>query len=526
MSEQNRPLKVFLCHASADKPAVQELYHRLENDGVDAWLDSEDLIPGQNWRVEIPRAVENSDIVLVCLSENSVNKEGYVQKEITFALDKALEMPEGRIFLIPVRLEDCDVPRKLSSYQWVDLFTENGYGRLKMALKVRAEQIGAELPGRKGWLPKRVSKPEVSKPKQESLIVAETKAQKEVPGEVLETGMKVNTGVGKKRFHFEKIYIVAMIGVAVFIIVGWLGWPLIEKWFVQVPVPSTAVATQFQVSPTEPLIPIMMETSSLKLTPTNAGTPAPTALPTTFTDPKDVKMVLVPAGEFAMGSDNGEPDERPVHQVFLDSYYIDQYEVTNASYRECISAKACDVPNSRIYFDYSRYAQYPVTYVSWNMARTYCEWRGARLPTEAEWEKAARGTGGSIYPWGNIFDGSYVNFCDSNCSDSWADRYSNDGYAKISPVGSYPKGVSPYGAYDMAGNVWEWVSDWYSATYYTEYPMNNWPPNPTGPNEGEIRVIKGGAWISKSEGVRSAVRDRIFTTFYGDRFGFRCAYSR
>jgi hypothetical protein len=145
MSFDKRPLKVFLCHASADKLAVRDLYKRLTADGVDAWLDVESLIPGQNWQVEIPKAIRASDVVIVCLSEKSVNKEGYVQKEIKFALDIADEKPEGTIFVVPARLEGCEVPDRLSMYHWVDLFEENGYEMLMRALRARADKIGATV---------------------------------------------------------------------------------------------------------------------------------------------------------------------------------------------------------------------------------------------------------------------------------------------------------------------------------------------------------------------------------------------
>lgn len=136
-------LKVFLCHASADKEIVRDLYQRLVTDGVDAWLDAEKLLPGQNWQEEIPRAVRDSDVVVICLSKSSVTKEGYVQKEIGFALDKAKEMPEGRIFLIPARLERCELPHRLGDFQCVDLFDQQGYQRLMVSLQTRAEQITA-----------------------------------------------------------------------------------------------------------------------------------------------------------------------------------------------------------------------------------------------------------------------------------------------------------------------------------------------------------------------------------------------
>jgi outer membrane protein assembly factor BamD (BamD/ComL family) len=138
-------LKVFLCHASGDKPPVRELYKRLTTEGVDAWLDQEKLLPGQDWRMEIPRAVREADVVVICLSKKSITKEGYVQKEIRFALDIAEEKPEGTIFLIPARLEDCIVPERLSRWQWVDLYEENGFIRLLRSLKLRADAVGATI---------------------------------------------------------------------------------------------------------------------------------------------------------------------------------------------------------------------------------------------------------------------------------------------------------------------------------------------------------------------------------------------
>ncbi|MEP7133650.1 MAG: TIR domain-containing protein [Chloroflexota bacterium] len=141
MSETKRPLKVFLCHASADKPKVRELYRYLRKRGIKPWFDEVNLVGGQDWQSEIPKALVTSDAIIICLTKNSVDKEGYIQKEIKFALDKALEMPEGRIFLIPVRFEECEVPFSLSRYQWVDLFNEVGYARMMRALKFRALQL-------------------------------------------------------------------------------------------------------------------------------------------------------------------------------------------------------------------------------------------------------------------------------------------------------------------------------------------------------------------------------------------------
>lgn len=135
---QMQPLKVFLCHSSGDKPKVRELYRRLLKEGLDPWLDEENLLPGHDWQLEIPKAVKSSDVVLVCLSKGSINKAGYVQKEIMQALDVADEQPEGAIFLIPLKLEECEVPERLRKWHWVNLFDENGYQRLMRSLVNRA----------------------------------------------------------------------------------------------------------------------------------------------------------------------------------------------------------------------------------------------------------------------------------------------------------------------------------------------------------------------------------------------------
>jgi len=149
-----KPLQVFICHSSSDKPKAYSLYQRLRQDGFDPWLDAEDLIPGQDWQIEIPKAVENSQVVLVCLSPSAITTEGYVQREIKFALDVADEKPEGTIYLIPVKLEPCEVPMRLSRWQWVDLYEEGGYERLLKALKLRAETQMRDMLrsiGMEGW---------------------------------------------------------------------------------------------------------------------------------------------------------------------------------------------------------------------------------------------------------------------------------------------------------------------------------------------------------------------------------------
>jgi len=236
-------------------------------------------------------------------------------------------------------------------------------------------------------------------------------------------------------------------------------------------------------------------------------------------------MVNVPAGEFLMGSKDDPDafdDEHPQHTVYVSEFWIDKTEVTNAQYRKCVEAGVCRAPTTcywgePTYSDSSK-ADHPVVCVSWQDAKTYCEWAGKRLPTEAEWEKAARGTDGRKYPWGNSFDGSRVNFCDVNCEFNWKDSNADDGYQRTAPVGSYPQGASPYGALDMAGNVWEWCQDWYDEGYYASSPQRD----PQGPSSGSYRVVRGGSWFFNVRGVRAPNRLRLGPDGRSYYFGFRC----
>ena len=208
----------------------------------------------------------------------------------------------------------------------------------------------------------------------------------------------------------------------------------------------------------------------------------------------------------------------------MEAFAIDQYEVTNARYAECVAAGVCAAPVSTAsythdpYYGNAEFNNYPVINVSWFDANTYCEWRGARLPTEAEWEKAARGVDGFIYPWGDEFDGNIVNFCDTNCNFDWANKTYDDGYEDVSPVGTYPDGASPYGVYDMAGNVWEWTADWYDV-----YPGGN--ASISSDFGQTYRVLRGGSWNNLDNLVRSASRGWYVPANADFSFGFRCARS-
>ena len=278
--------------------------------------------------------------------------------------------------------------------------------------------------------------------------------------------------------------------------------------------------------------------------PTETPLPTDTPLPEwtigslLVSDVDGMEMVYVPEGDFLMGSTDDQvelalqqcnrdqgyckfewfEDEYPQLSVFLDAYFIDKYEVTNDQYAQCVAAGACQPPvqsnsNTRdSYYGNPAFEDFPVLYVRWQQAVDYCEWAGRRLPTEAEWEKAARGTDGRTYPWGEEIDCSYANY------GLMGGKLCNGDTVAIA---SYADRPSPYGALDMAGNVWEWVADWYDAGYYLTDPQDK----PQGPESGEDRVRRGGGWNYASPVYsRAASREGMTPTYLYDT-GIRCAWT-
>lgn len=228
-----------------------------------------------------------------------------------------------------------------------------------------------------------------------------------------------------------------------------------------------------------------------------------------FPTKTNMEMALIPAGSFLMGINGQDLDQRPQHEVYLDAYWMDLTEVTNKQYLTCVDDGGCKSPGEAQYYRDQELSNHPVAYVTWQDALDFCRWAGKRLPTEAEWEKAARGSDGRIFPWGN-----------SPANERLANY--DDNVNKTTPVGSYPAGASPYGLQDMAGNVWEWVNDWYSIDYYRMSVREN----PPGPETGDRKVLRGGSWFSLADIVlRTHIRKKRAPEIRDYGTGFRCAFS-
>ncbi len=270
--------------------------------------------------------------------------------------------------------------------------------------------------------------------------------------------------------------------------------------------------------------------------------------PISAASPSD--MVFIPAGEFIMGTAagaDGLPDEQPERRVYLSSFYLDRLEITNQAYVEFVRETGHRIPENKSSAatlwvhdkPLNEILSHPVINVSWEDAAVYCRWAGKRLPTEAEWEKAARGTDGRRYPWGNDWD-----LARANSASYWAGRtiefrsgvdweafWIRGAGARLSkehgikgevltlPVGSFPEGASPYGALDMAGNAAEWVADWFDPNYYRTAPLTD----PPGPDRGAIKAMRGGSWLKPAVSLRTSDRDWGIMDSRPSGTGFRCA---
>jgi formylglycine-generating enzyme required for sulfatase activity len=292
-----------------------------------------------------------------------------------------------------------------------------------------------------------------------------------------------------------------------------MGAMATQLW-VEISVSNTLAASQATATPFPTETPLPTPVPLWASTP--LPPPANAAIPTSANNPiSGVEIVFVPAGQFLMGSpesdSNREPgSEEPQHTVYLDSFWITKTQITNTMFNICVSAGACAYSASHAtnpnYLD-PLFADHPVVYISWDMAQTYCEWTGGRLPTEAEWEKAARGPDGQRFPWGEEM--ARIKFANAN-----------NEIGNTTVVGTFPFGASYFGALDMGGNVREWVADWYDPGYCSISPA----VNPLGPETGEKKVLKGASYRDPWRYSRAANRLAHEPASPGDVRGFRCVY--
>jgi formylglycine-generating enzyme required for sulfatase activity len=601
-SQTTSPRQVFISHASQDADFAHRLADGLKRLGVQVWIAPDSILPGEGWVKAIERGLRESSHVVIVLTPAALESE-WVEKETDVAI--ALER-KGRIKILPLDVEACDVPLLLSSYQMVSFRQDYSAGLSQLARilglspappapervrKKRAGQawnwerfrwplavvallviggvtlLGLVMGGVATWLlggekPTPIpttSVPVVVVPLMTETPTATARPPSPTPGvgtptptmppiaptpttpptdTPLPTTPPTDTPVPATLPYGGQPTIVALSGLNVregpstlYPAIGSLstgqayritGQNAIGTWW-QIVYPPDSDGRGWVASGAQ-----YGTASNVENVPIVEAPPLPTlAVGSTRMREKDgMVMVFVPKGTFEMGDTADAAlaecqkysrdcrreyftDEEPPHTVTLDAFWIDRTEVTNAHYARCVAAGVCNPPSEsssstrKSYYGDSQYDEYPVIYVSWDDATTYCKWAGGRLPTEAEWERAARGPDGRIYPWGNDPpDDMLLNY-------NWH-------VGDTTKVGSYPKGQSWAGALDMAGNVLEWVNDWYG-----DYPSGP-QVNPSGPASGQWRVLRGGSWSHDPEDVRAAFRSDLHPDYRDDDYGFRC----
>jgi formylglycine-generating enzyme required for sulfatase activity len=448
---------IFVSYSRKDEKYVKRLIETLESEGFDVWYDRE-MLTGEEWIEAINQKIDECAAFVIVMTDNSKDSK-WVRREVLYA------MQEGKKVF----------PLLRQGKLWMLLQDVNYFSVTDGALP--DEKFFRQLAKFTSRTPAVTPRPKPPQPRLPRQPLIDPQTVLKVIGGIVAL-LLVVFGISRLGSYTSQ------------------NESVTPELTATLLVKPTSTLTFTPALPTETSIPI--ETAVPTIT--------PTPLPVEITDEKGIRMNLVPAGTFKMGSEKYD-DEKPIHDVYLDAFYMDMYEVTNAAYKNCVDAGKCELPSNADKYNDAAYAEHPVVYVNWNQAKTYCEWRGSRLPTEAEWEKAARGVDGRTYPWGEGIDCSKANYY--GCVRS------------TSEVGSYESGKSPYGIYDMAGNAREWVNDWYDENYYQNSPASN----PLGPSSGQYRVLRGGSWYYSDNLARSAYRFSNSPDLINFNFGFRCARS-
>ena len=491
---------IFISYSHKDSKYVEKLEKKLIEEGFNVWIDKKRIRFADAFPESISKAIDTCEAFIVVVSGSSSRSE-WVEREIIHA-------EESKKPIFPLFLK----------------------GRISRKTRFLLGNIH-HLDVRDGSLPPKVfyeNLPLGAKSGFE-IINGNEDGGTEVVSFFKRIWVNAKGLFTKAIKSLSKSFIVKITGIVFFIVITVislkLGFPSIRAafWPTSTATPTSTPTITITPSSTATKLPAstVSRTPTLTFTPTITLTPTltstPTPLPLSINDSKGVKMILIPSGDFIIGYDNGVKAEKPQNTRHVDTFYIDKYEVTNSHYTECVEAKNCIPPyknNSSTrstYFGNPKYNDYPVIYVDWYMAKNYCEWRDARLPTEPEWEKAARGTDGRLYPWGNRIDYTFANYS----------NYVGD----TTKVGSYEIGKSVYGVYDMSGNVSEWTN---SLFYYYPYKTKEFEDDN---NVLTPRVTRGGDWRSDSVAkLRASYREGYNLYYQGklenyDFLGFRCARS-
>ncbi len=526
---------IFISYSHKDSSYVHRLAEALKQEGFQVWID-DNIHYGSEWPKVVTRNLDVSDGVIVVLSNNSYESD-MVQNEVARAREKNKPifplLLDGENWLIVqakqfVDIRDESLPTE-KFYKRLEEITPRRNERAEHEAAEKAEKAAREKIEREDAEKTAREKSEREAEREMTKLVAAEKAKRE-KAERRSARWDVI-----KNFHSKAMPFLRIIGVfGIIFVLFWMGSQAMSQFVSPLPATKSTVTNIENLKTFTPVSVSQTKTPIFAFTPTNVSLATQLSLTSTlvFESPKISPvdgMILhyVSAGTFAMGDtvehayaeclrshDPNNPvflcdqdnfkDEQPIHQVYLDAFWMDETEVTNEQYKLCVKAGACQKPSTiSPYYSDDRHGDYPVVFVTRDKANSYCQWAERRLPTEAEWEKAARGTDSRTYPWGEAVGIEYANY--------------NTSPGDVTRVGSYELGKSPYGLYDMAGNVSEWVSDLYDPDYYKT--LGEIIINPQGPSFGDGYIIRGGEFLYNN--IRSANRD------VGGRgstaTGFRCA---